>query len=105
MKRIAAMAVALTFALPAFADVYVQGYMKKDGTYVPGYYRTTPNDTKLDNYSTQGNVNPYTGKPGTANPYALPEIKVQPYQPYQAPQVQQPKPYVNPYEYKAPKWP
>src|SRR5690349_2202811 len=49
--------------------VHVRGYTRKDGTYVPGYDRTAPNDTKLDNWSTEGNVNPETGKPGTKNPF------------------------------------
>jgi outer membrane protein assembly factor BamE (lipoprotein component of BamABCDE complex) len=46
-------------------DVHVNGYTKKDGTYVAPYTRTSPNHTKSDNYSTKGNVNPYTGKEGT----------------------------------------
>lgn len=29
------------------------------------YIRTSPNHTKNDNYSTKGNVNPYTGEEGT----------------------------------------
>ena len=49
---------------------YVQGYTRSDGTYVPGYYATNPNSTKLDNYSTKGNINPWTGKPGTKSPDA-----------------------------------
>ncbi|MET0533053.1 MAG: hypothetical protein ABW171_02410 [Steroidobacter sp.] len=47
----------------------VNGYFKKDGTYVPPHVRTTPNDSKLDNWSTRGNVNPHTGKNGTKDPY------------------------------------
>lgn len=46
-------------------DVYVNGYTRKDGTYVEGHYRSAPNNTVNDNFSTYGNVNPYTGKPGT----------------------------------------
>ena len=49
---------------------YVKGYFRKDGTYVSGHYRTNRNNTNLDNYSTKGNTNPYTGKPG----YIEPEI-------------------------------
>ncbi len=49
-------------------DHNVQGYTKKDGTYVPPHHATNPNTTKRDNYSSKGNVNPYTGKPGTINP-------------------------------------
>lgn len=60
---------------PSFAsDTYVQGYTKKDGTYVQGHYRTQSNDTVDDNYSTRGNTNPYNGNSGTKprsyeNPY------------------------------------
>lgn len=41
------------------------GYVRQDGTYVAPSYATNPNSTRSDNYSTKGNVNPYTGKPGT----------------------------------------
>lgn len=53
------------FSLGAIADDYVEGYTRDDGTYVPGHFKTEPNDTLNDNYSTKGNVNPYTGEPGT----------------------------------------
>lgn len=43
----------------------VRGYTKKDGTYVQGHHRTAPDGRKGNNWSTRGNVNPYTGKPGT----------------------------------------
>ena len=49
------------------------GYIRKDGVYVPPSLTTKPNDTKLDNYSTRGNVNPLSGKPGTVDPYAQPK--------------------------------
>jgi len=45
------------------------GYVKKSGTYVAPYSKTTPNKSKLDNYSSKPNVNPYTGKAGTVDPY------------------------------------
>lgn len=44
---------------------WVSGYYRKDGTYVKGHYQTNPNSTTSDNWSTDGNVNPFTGKPGT----------------------------------------
>ena len=47
------------------ADTWVNGYVRRDGTYVQGHYRQEPNSTNLDNYSTQGNVNPYSGEHGT----------------------------------------
>jgi hypothetical protein len=45
-------------------DVHVNGYYRKDGTYVKPYYRTAPDATKLNNFSHCGNTNPYTGKVG-----------------------------------------
>jgi hypothetical protein len=44
--------------------VWVNGYYKLDGTYIPGHFRTAPNSTNLDNFSTVGNINPYTYQPG-----------------------------------------
>ena len=51
-------------ALSANADTYVNGYFKKDGTYVEGHFKTTPQDTNWGAYSTDGNNNPYTGTDG-----------------------------------------
>lgn len=50
--------------------VRVKSYYKPSThSFVMPSYRTSPNKTKLDNYSTKGNYNPYTGKKGTVNPY------------------------------------
>lgn len=49
---------------------YVQPYIRSDGTYVDGHYRSRPNGSTVDNYSTLGNVNPYTGKEGTRPPHS-----------------------------------
>ena len=54
--------------------VRVKGYTKSDGTYVPPHYRTTPNSTNRDNFSTRGNTNPYTGKTGWIPPDNQPLI-------------------------------
>ena len=43
----------------------VRGHTTKNGTYVAPSHATNPNDTKTDNFSNKGNVNPYTGKEGT----------------------------------------
>jgi hypothetical protein len=80
---------------------YVDGYYKSDGSYVEGHYRTNPNGTVYDNYSTYPNVNPYTGQQGTkyqntAPTYTVPvsqmnlfgQGQVQQYQ-FEAPQQQQ----------------
>lgn len=55
----------LLFASASFADQYVQGYTRQDGTYVQGYYRSSPNSSVTDNYSYKGNTNPYTGENGS----------------------------------------
>lgn len=62
----------LSFISFAQTSTYVNGYYRSSGTYVSGYYRTTPDYTRDNNYSTIGNINPYTGeygtKPGGLNP-------------------------------------
>ena len=40
------------------ADVFVNGYYRSNGTHVEPHYRTSPNDTKSDNYSS-GAYNPH----------------------------------------------
>lgn len=62
MKKI--LILIILFSVESYADEYVHGYTKKDGTQVNGYHRTSPDETKLNNYSHEGNVNPYTGKAG-----------------------------------------
>jgi hypothetical protein len=52
-------------ALLCAANVSVKGYTRADGTYVAPHMRSSPNGTVSDNWSTKGNVNPYTGKAGT----------------------------------------
>ena len=49
-------------------DVHVNGYITGNGTYVQPHYRTAPDNTQYNNYSTVGNVNPYTGKAGYIQP-------------------------------------
>lgn len=49
-------------------DVYVNGYTRRDGTYVQPYYRTAPDSSRFNNYSSQGNTNPYTGRSGYEKP-------------------------------------
>ena len=75
MKRLFALAVfclLLVFTTDLFAQSggYTRGYMRNDGTYVQPYHRTAPDSNPWNNYSTQGNVNPYTGQRGTVNPYS-----------------------------------
>jgi hypothetical protein len=60
---------ALAVTSTASAQVYVHGYTTKNGTYVAPHYRSSPDGNPYNNYSTVGNVNPYTGQAGTKNPY------------------------------------
>lgn len=65
-------ALVLVFSCELSAVQHVKGHIrKKSGKYVQPYYKTSPNKTKMDNYSTKGNVNPYTGKKGSEDPYAI----------------------------------
>jgi hypothetical protein len=47
---------------------YVQPHATSSGAYTSGNHQTNPNNTQMDNYSTRGNVNPYTGAVGTRTP-------------------------------------
>ena len=51
----------------AQAAVHVNGYYKKDGTYVAPYYRSNPDGDPYNNWSYPGNTNPYTGKTATGD--------------------------------------
>ncbi|MFZ3071917.1 MAG: hypothetical protein WA162_01595 [Thermodesulfobacteriota bacterium] len=90
MKKISIVVIALFFATiflfsPALVDAgWVNGYYKSNGTYVEGYYRSSPNNSVLDNYSTKGNSNPYTLEKGYVDPYKdiYKPTRIQPYSPY-----------------------
>jgi len=43
----------------------VSGYTRSNGTYVAPHHATNPDSTTSNNWSHQGNVNPYTGQAGT----------------------------------------
>ncbi len=45
-------------------EIYIRGHYRSNGTYVDGYYKTSPNHTTKDNWSHSGNTNPYSGKKG-----------------------------------------
>jgi hypothetical protein len=71
MKKLTIIALALAttalFAQRAAAQDSVNGYTRQDGTTVQPYERTAPDNTQTNNYSSRGNVNPYTGQVGTHN--------------------------------------
>ena len=70
MKKFAVAILALLALapIPASADESVRGYTRKDGTYVEPHMRSNPNRSYNDNWSTNPNVNPYTGERGTRAP-------------------------------------
>jgi len=49
-------------------DVHVNGYYRRDGTYVQPHMRSAPDGNPYNNYSYPGNVNPYTGKVAPGDP-------------------------------------
>src|ERR1700679_587078 len=55
----------LTLPTSVMADENVSGYYRSNGTYVQPYTRSSPDSTVTNNYSYQGNTNPYTGAVGT----------------------------------------
>jgi hypothetical protein len=63
------LALVLLWAPSIGQTVPVKEHTRSNGTVVERHYRTAPNSTKKDNYSTKGNTNPYTGKKGTKSPY------------------------------------
>lgn len=75
MKKLIAstlIAIVALLSLAGIADAAtrVRGYYKPStGRYVAPHYRSSPNSSRYDNYSTKGNYNPYTGKKGYASPY------------------------------------
>ncbi|MFA5879829.1 MAG: hypothetical protein WC860_06600 [Candidatus Margulisiibacteriota bacterium] len=58
----------LLFSVIPAEAAYVRGYVRSNGTYVQPHYRSNANSTQYDNYSTKGNVNPYTGEEGHKTP-------------------------------------
>jgi hypothetical protein len=78
----------LAISVAAQSSHYVRPHVTRDGTYVQGHQQTNPDSTRLNNWSTQGNVNPYTGQLGTVDPYNQPQSSQRapssnPYQPQQ----------------------
>ena len=71
MKRLVLFAVVALAALSAArADTWVNGYLRKDGTYVQGHWRSDPDNKYWNNWSSWGNTNPYTSEKG----YNLPKL-------------------------------
>lgn len=69
MKKLLVLVLMLSI-VPIAHATHVRGHYRSNGTYVAPYNRTRANYTKIDNYSTRGNYNPYTGRRGNVNPHS-----------------------------------
>ena len=49
----------------SFSSSYVNGYTKRDGSYTQGHFRSTKDSSFSNNWTTKGNINPFTGSAGT----------------------------------------
>ena len=65
MRALLLLVTMAALAAPAFADIWIKGHYDDDGDWVPGYWKTEPNGTTEDNYSS-GAHNPH--KPPPAPP-------------------------------------
>jgi hypothetical protein len=59
----------MTLAASSQAGTFVRGYFRQDGTYVSPHYRSDADGYRYNNWSSQGNTNPFTGRRGQGNPY------------------------------------
>jgi len=46
----------------------VRAHVTRSGKYISSHRATNRDSSRRNNWSTRGNVNPYTGKPGTKQP-------------------------------------
>lgn len=53
---------------PSVGEHYVSPHIRSDGTYVQGHMKTDSDNSFWNNWSSSGNVNPYTGSTGTKQP-------------------------------------
>lgn len=71
MRKILTLAALLGLTASALAQssVYVRPHFRSDGTFVEGHRRTVPDGRSYNNWSSTGNVNPYTGRAGSVDSY------------------------------------
>jgi hypothetical protein len=72
MNKKTIVAAGLVFVLAAFQAAagshHVRGHLTRKGSYVAAHGQTNADRSKLNNWSTKGNLNPYTGKKGAIDP-------------------------------------
>lgn len=65
-----AMFICLSISPASARNTQVKPYSRSNGSFVMPHNRTAPDNKVFNNYSAKGNINPYTGKMGTVDPYA-----------------------------------
>jgi hypothetical protein len=75
-KALITLLAVLTLSTPVFAQSYhyVRPHIRNDGGFVQGHYQTNPDRSFGNNWSTQGNVNPFTGQQGYRTAPSYPTI-------------------------------
>jgi hypothetical protein len=69
-KYLAVIVITIILGLMCAAKVVgVRGTIRKSGKYSAPHYKTSPNKVKIDNWSTKGNINPFTEKKGYKKTY------------------------------------
>ena len=69
-KLLTLIAFCLTIGTASTQSIYVSPYVKSNGTYVGGHHRSKADGNFYNNWTTKGNVNPFTGSRGTRiSPY------------------------------------
>jgi hypothetical protein len=72
LRALLVLVVLFGLAAPVLADdTFVRGYTKRDGSYVAPHWRSAPDSSYNNNWSTSPNVNPYTGPAGHSRAAAL----------------------------------
>jgi hypothetical protein len=75
MKTLTKLTLAVTMLLASVTLCNAQGYHSvrpytdRNGIYHQRHYRTNPDGNPYNNWSTYPNINPFTGRQGTINPY------------------------------------
>lgn len=68
---VVAVSVVLFSSVAQAQSVRVRGYYRSNGTYIMPHWRSAPDHSVWNNWSTQGNINPYTGVLGTRSPWDI----------------------------------
>lgn len=65
MLKLSLLTLLIFFTFPAYAEQYVQGHFRSDGSWAMPHYQSNPDTDRDNNWEVQGNLNPYTGEWGS----------------------------------------